>query len=79
MGIRFSNHGAGELVALKACAESAGMAMACDFASSSEYEAELIAARRAEGRYGHTARFKQQLVAAAAIASALAVLLLAFG
>jgi hypothetical protein len=35
-------------------AESAGRALACAFSSSDEFEAALIAERRAEGRYGAT-------------------------
>jgi hypothetical protein len=37
---------------LEASAESAGRALACGFSSSDEYEAAVIAERRAEGRYG---------------------------
>jgi hypothetical protein len=37
---------------VEALAESAGQALACGFSSSDEYEAAVIAERRAEGRYG---------------------------
>ena len=37
---------------LEAFAQSAGQALACAFSSSDEYEAAVIAERRAEGRYG---------------------------
>jgi hypothetical protein len=37
---------------LEAFAQSAGRALACAFSSSDEYEAAIIAERRAEGRYG---------------------------
>ena len=37
---------------LEALAESAGRTLACGFSSSDEYEAAVIAERRAEGRYG---------------------------
>ena len=37
---------------LEAFAQSAGRALACAFSSSDEYEAAVIAERRAEGRYG---------------------------
>ena len=37
---------------LEAFAQSAGRALACAFSSSDEYEAAVIAQRRAEGRYG---------------------------
>jgi hypothetical protein len=45
-------------VPLEASVESAGRALACMFSSSDEYEAALIAERRAEGRYqaGHGRR-----------------------
>ena len=33
-------------------AASAGLALACAYSSSDEYEAEIIAARRAAGAYG---------------------------
>jgi hypothetical protein len=37
---------------VEALAESAGQALACAFSSSDEYEAAVIAERRAEGHYG---------------------------
>ena len=51
-----------DLAALRASAERAGLALACLFASSDEYEADLIRERRASGafrprrRWGHYLR-----------------------
>jgi hypothetical protein len=43
-------------VSVEDFADSAGRALACMFSSSDEYEAALIAERRAEGRYGRHGR-----------------------
>ena len=40
-----------DLAALRASAERAGVALACLFASSDEYEADLIRERRANGAF----------------------------
>ena len=40
-----------DLVALRAAAERAGMALACVFASSDEFEAAVINARRQAGAF----------------------------
>jgi hypothetical protein len=61
---------AAEWLALEGHAQSAGCALACPFSSSDEYEAALIAQRRAEGRYGP--RRHGMLITAAAIALATA-------
>jgi hypothetical protein len=61
-------------VALEGSAEGAGCALACMFSSSDEFEAALIAERRAEGRYGPRKYRKQKLLAFAA--SALAIVLI---
>jgi DNA invertase Pin-like site-specific DNA recombinase len=50
-----------ELIALRAAAERAGVALACVFASSAEYEADLIRERRAAGVY-RAPRRKRNLV-----------------
>jgi len=55
-------------------AEQAGFALACPYSSSAEFDAALIAARRAAGVYGP--RRKQRGLTAAAIAAALAVIIL---
>jgi hypothetical protein len=47
-----SRSAAGSPDVLEAFAQSAGRALACAFSSSDEYEAAVIAQRRAEGRYG---------------------------
>ena len=49
--------------------------MACAFSSSDEFEAALIAERRAAGFYAPHRQFRQMLVTAAGVLSALAVLL----
>jgi hypothetical protein len=60
-------------ITLEGCAESAGQALACAFSSSDEYEAALIAERRAEGRY-RPRRHQRQIVASAiAVAIALGI------
>jgi hypothetical protein len=59
-------------IALEGCAESAGRALACTFSSSDEFEAALIAERRAEGRYGpRKYRKRKLLICAGAVALAL--------
>jgi hypothetical protein len=60
-------------LALEGCADSAGRALACIFSSSEEFEAALIAERRAEGRYGPR-RHRRHILAGAVAALALAIL-----
>jgi hypothetical protein len=67
---------ADDLLALQLHAESAGLALACAFSSSAEFDAALIADRRAAGVYGPRRHRRQMLVTAAGIAAALAVLIL---
>ncbi len=57
---------------LEAFAQSAGQALACAFSSSDEYEAALIAERRAEGRYG--SRYRPPLTLICGVAAAILVL-----
>jgi hypothetical protein len=45
-----------ELVALRAAAERAGLALACLFSSSDEFEAAIIKERREAGAYGPVRR-----------------------
>ena len=52
------------------------MALACPFSSSAEFDAALIAERRAAGVYGPRRHHKQTLTAIAGVAAGLAVLLL---
>ena len=65
----------GDLSALEAYAERAGAALACAYSTSAEFDAALIAARRAAGVYGPRRHRKQMLVTAAGIAATLAVLI----
>jgi len=63
-----------DLMTLEAYAARAGAALACVYSSSAEYDAALIAERRAAGIYGPKRRRKQMLVTAAGIAAGLAVI-----
>ena len=60
---------------LEAYAERAGSALACAYSSSAEFDAALIAARRAAGVYGPRRRRRQLLLTAAGIAAGLAALI----
>ena len=63
-----------EALTLEAYAECAGAALACAYSSSAEYDAALIAERRAAGVYGPKRYRKQRLVTALGVAAGLAVL-----
>jgi len=63
-----------DLLTLEAYAARAGAALACAYSSSAEYDAAVIAERRAAGIYGPKRRRKQMLVTAAGIAAGLAVI-----
>jgi hypothetical protein len=63
-----------DMSALEAYAERAGSALACAYSSSAEFDAALIAARRAAGVYGPRRR-RRRMVTAAGIAAALTVLI----
>ena len=65
-----------DLIALEAYAARAGAALACAYSSSAEFDAALIAERRAAGVYGPKRHRKQMLVTAAGVAAGLAVLAL---
>ena len=65
-----------DLIALDAYAARAGAALACAYSSAAEYDAALIAERRAAGIYGPKRRRRQMLVTAAGIAAGLAVIAL---
>ena len=67
-----SGHPDAAILALEAYAERAGAALACAYSSSAEFDAALIAERRAAGVYGPKRRRKQMLVTAAGVAAALA-------
>ncbi|MGB8825880.1 MAG: hypothetical protein WCD25_21245 [Pseudolabrys sp.] len=62
-----------EPLSLEVCAERAGAALACEFANSAEFDAALIAARRAAGVYGPKRHSRQMLATAAGIAAGLAI------
>lgn len=62
---RLQNGSEAHVLALEA---SAGLALACAYSSSDEYEAEVIQARRAAGAYG--SRHQRQAYAAFAVAAA---------
>jgi hypothetical protein len=65
-----------DLAALRASAERAGVALACVFASSDEFEADIIRERRASGAFRPHWRWRQRLrLAALACGIALAFLL----
>ena len=70
-----SGHSDADVLALEAYAARAGAALACVYSSSAEYDAALIAERRAAGVYGPRRHRKQRLVTAAGIATALAVII----
>ena len=61
---------------LEIYAERAGAALACAFSTSAEYDAALIAERRAAGIYGPKRRRKWMLGTIAGLAAGLAVLAL---
>ncbi len=63
----------GDILALEARAARAGLALACTYSNSAEFDAALIAARRAAGVYGPRRR-RQLLTVAAGIATVIAVL-----
>jgi len=58
---------------LEAYAERAGLALACAYSSSAEFDAALIAERRAAGVYGPRKHRRQVLVTAAAILAAVLI------
>jgi hypothetical protein len=63
-----------QILALEAYAMRAGAAMACAYSSSAEFDAALIAQRRAAGVYGPKRHRKQILATAAGLAAGLAVI-----
>lgn len=63
------------VVALEAYAARAGAALACAYSTSAEYDAALIAERRAAGVYGPKRRRKRMLATAAGIAAGVALII----
>jgi len=70
-----SGHANAQVLALEAYVERAGAAMACTYSSSAEFDAALIAARRAAGVYGPRRHRKQMLATVAGIAAGLGVII----
>jgi hypothetical protein len=64
------------VLTLEACAERAGAALACAYSSSAEYDAALIAERRAAGVYGPRRHYRPWLAVAAGIAVLIIVALI---
>jgi hypothetical protein len=63
-----------ETRSLEAYAQRAGLALACSFSSAAEFDAALIAARRAAGVYGPRRHRKQKLAMLAGVVAGLAVI-----
>jgi hypothetical protein len=63
-----------DLTALEAHAARAGAALACAYSSSAEFDAALIAARRAAGVYGPKRHRRQRLATIAGVTAGLAVI-----
>jgi hypothetical protein len=72
--LRLSNRAISEAVSLEFVAERAGAALACSYSSSAEYDAALIAERRAAGVYGPKRHRKQMIVTVACIGAGLAAI-----
>ncbi|HZL29530.1 MAG TPA: hypothetical protein VFC54_00515 [Pseudolabrys sp.] len=70
----FSPRASTSAVSLEAFAEGAGAALACSYSSSAEYDAALIAERRAAGVYGPKRHRKQMLAAVVGIVAGLAII-----
>lgn len=60
-------------LSLEAYAEQAGAALGCAYSSSAEFDAALIAERRAAGVYGPKRQRRQMLMAGAGVMAGLAV------
>jgi hypothetical protein len=76
MGRANNGYADAQTLALEDFARRAGAAMACSYSSSEEFDAALIAERRAAGVYGPRRHRKQMLVTAAGIAAGLALIFL---
>jgi len=66
-------HADAAVLALEDYARSAGAALACIYSSSAEYDAALIAERRAAGVYGPRRHRKQMLTSAIGILAGIAI------
>jgi len=65
-----------QALSLETCATQAGAALACAYSNSAEFDAALIAARRAAGIYGPKRHRRQLLMTATGIVAGLAVVAL---
>jgi len=63
-----------EAISLEAYVERAGAALACAYSSSAEFDAALIAARRAAGVYGPNRQRRHVVMGIAAVAAALVII-----
>ena len=70
-----ANSGQSDTAVLTLEAHAAGAALACAYSSSAEFDAALIAERRAAGVYGPRRYRKQRLATAAGVAAGLAVII----
>lgn len=68
-----------ETLSLEFDAARAGAALACVYSNSAEFDAALIAARRAAGVYGPKRRRRRMIATAAGIAAGLVLLALLIG
>jgi len=74
-----SAHSNADVLALEANAARAGAALACAYSSSAEFDAALIAERRAAGVYGPKRHRRQMLMTFAGIAAGFLVIILLIG
>ena len=72
-GSSIHGRGGADVLQLEAYSERAGAALACAYSNSAEFDAALIAARRAAGVYGPRRHRRQMLATAAGVAAGLAV------
>ena len=66
--MRHAHRFASDFETLEIAVQNAGSAWACPFSSSAEFEADIIAAKRAAGIYGPKRQRRQTLLIAAGIA-----------
>ena len=74
-----SAHSDADVLALEAHAARAGAALACAYSSSAEFDAALIAERRAAGVYGPKRHRRQMLMTFAGLAAGLALVVFLIG
>ena len=73
--LRVADSGHSDTAILTLEAYAAGAALACAYSSSAEFDAALIAERRAAGVYGPRRHRKRRLATAAGVAAGLAVII----